>query len=209
MINKIKLNNASNRCSKMTENSKKGFTLIELVIVIAIMAVLSLIVVPSVSSYVESAQTARAEDAVVKVHRAALMVREVEGLHLGRRDKVENVETPSAQGIGSRVKLDPNSGAYNKTYSDAIESYIKISDTDKKNIEIYGSRESLNSATIRVYYTYNNGKNQLYATNSAPSGKNEGNEILKVRYYKLDEDGKTFRGVKDSSTKETKEKVFN
>lgn len=44
---------------KETLKNKKGFTLIEMIVVIAILAILSSILIPSVTGYIDSAEAAR------------------------------------------------------------------------------------------------------------------------------------------------------
>lgn len=53
------------------KNKKKGFTLIELVIVIAILAILAAILVPSVTGYITKADNARDEANARTVYMAA------------------------------------------------------------------------------------------------------------------------------------------
>ena len=60
----------------MKKNNKKGFTLVELVIVVAVMAILVAVAIPTVKSITESAQdsvektNARTIEALIKVHEA-------------------------------------------------------------------------------------------------------------------------------------------
>lgn len=56
------------------KNSKKGFTLVELVIVIAILAILALILVPAVAKYIGNADTAKNEAAVRTIYTNAVLV---------------------------------------------------------------------------------------------------------------------------------------
>lgn len=55
------------------KNNKKGFTLIELVIVIAILAILALILVPAISKYVDNANTAKNEASVRTIYTNAVL----------------------------------------------------------------------------------------------------------------------------------------
>ena len=66
------------RYGDLKANKKKGFTLIELVVVIAIMAVLALIMVPSLTAYVERAETAKIHANLKNIHTAAEMVNQTE-----------------------------------------------------------------------------------------------------------------------------------
>ena len=55
------------------KNNKKGFTLIELVIVIAILAILALILVPAISKYVENANTTKNQASARTIYTNAVL----------------------------------------------------------------------------------------------------------------------------------------
>ena len=55
------------------KNNKKGFTLIELVIVIAILAILALILVPAIGKYVGNANTAKNEASARTIYTNAVL----------------------------------------------------------------------------------------------------------------------------------------
>lgn len=67
---------------------KKGFTLIELVVVIAIMAILALIMAPNMRTYVEKAEETRILANLKNLHTAAEMVDTVEKIDL-RYDSIK------------------------------------------------------------------------------------------------------------------------
>ena len=60
----------------MKKNNKKGFTLVELVIVVAVMAILVAVAIPTISSITDSANTAvnksnaRAIESIIKLYEA-------------------------------------------------------------------------------------------------------------------------------------------
>ncbi|CAM4230976.1 prepilin-type N-terminal cleavage/methylation domain-containing protein [Erysipelothrix inopinata] len=56
------------------QNNKKGFTLIELVIVIAILAILALILIPAMSGYIGSANTSKNQADARSLFTAASVV---------------------------------------------------------------------------------------------------------------------------------------
>lgn len=56
------------------QNNKKGFTLIELVIVIAILAILALILIPAMSGYISSADSSKYQADARSVYTAASVV---------------------------------------------------------------------------------------------------------------------------------------
>ena len=55
------------------KNTKKGFTLIELVIVIAILAILALILVPTIGSYTSKANASKAQASVRSLYTEAVL----------------------------------------------------------------------------------------------------------------------------------------
>lgn len=63
---------------RKNKNSKKGFTLIELIVVIAILAILALILIPSISGYVGRANTARDQANTRSLYTAAVLALENE-----------------------------------------------------------------------------------------------------------------------------------
>ena len=62
------------RFTAMKESKKAGFTLIELVVVIAIMAVLALIMVPNLTAYLGKAETSKIQANLKNIHTSAEMV---------------------------------------------------------------------------------------------------------------------------------------
>ena len=63
---------------KLKGNGKGGFTLIELVVVIAIMAVLALIMVPNLTAYIQKANVAKIQANMKNIHTASEMVLQTE-----------------------------------------------------------------------------------------------------------------------------------
>ena len=68
-----------NRFTAMKESKKAGFTLIELVVVIAIMAVLALIMVPNLTAYLAKAETSKIQANLKNIHTSAEMVYQTGG----------------------------------------------------------------------------------------------------------------------------------
>ena len=65
--------------SRLNNIKNSGFTLIELVVVVAIMAVLALIMVPNISAYVDRAKRTVDEDTTIQVHTTAKSVTAMSG----------------------------------------------------------------------------------------------------------------------------------
>ena len=77
----------------MNKMKRKGFTLIELVVVIAIMAILALITVPNLMAYLDKAKTAKIDANMKNIHTAAEMVRQTEkGLDTEKIKRYSNIK---------------------------------------------------------------------------------------------------------------------
>lgn len=61
------------------KDKKKGFTLVELIVVIAILATLALILVPAITGYVSKANKSKNEANARSVYTTAMLVNAVEG----------------------------------------------------------------------------------------------------------------------------------
>lgn len=59
---------------RLLKNKRKGFTLIEMVIVIALMAILALIGVPNLTAYIQKSETAQIRSNLKNLHTAAELV---------------------------------------------------------------------------------------------------------------------------------------
>ena len=66
------------RMTNLKNNKKKGFTLIELVVVIAIMAILALIMVPNLTAYINKAEVSKIQANLKNIHTAAEIVEQAE-----------------------------------------------------------------------------------------------------------------------------------
>ena len=108
----------------MKNNTKKGFTIVELVIVIAVIAILSAVLIPTFSSVVKKAEESAMESEVATARTILLTEIEVDGLQEGANyyiyykkdktsgwyklngnnlDKVENNTKPTTIGAGDTV----------------------------------------------------------------------------------------------------------
>ena len=101
MLNKIK--------TKL-KNRKKGFSLIEMVVVIAIMAILALIMVPNLTAYIQKGDDAQIKANMKNVHTAAEIVIQsdpgisVKDIPFGSRTG----KYASAAAIGTEIKKFAN-----------------------------------------------------------------------------------------------------
>ena len=91
-----------NRFAAMKESKKAGFTLIELVVVIAIMAVLALIMVPNLTAYLGKAETSKIQANLKNIHTSSEMVYQTEGsLKLDEIKKFSNQTVVAAPAEGA------------------------------------------------------------------------------------------------------------
>ena len=68
------------RYTEIKSKDKKGFTLIELVIVIVIIAILALIMVPNITSYIAKSRQSKAEANLRSMYTSIQLVEQTEGL---------------------------------------------------------------------------------------------------------------------------------
>lgn len=85
----------------MQANSQKGFSLVEIIVVVAIMAVLTGILAPAYLSYVEKTKIQKDETAAYEIYRAAEIV-----VYTGQYDVVgETLVTFNSSGIQIQTGL--------------------------------------------------------------------------------------------------------
>ena len=86
----------------ITKNSKKGFTLVELVIVIAILAILAAIAIPVVNSIIN---TASRNGALSDAQTIELAIKECQADIAARNDEVYNGKSEYVKADGTKDKL--------------------------------------------------------------------------------------------------------
>jgi len=92
--------------------NKKGFTLVELIIVIAVMAILAAIVVPRMSGITNSFKVRAAE------RTCATIAREIEvRIQNGSIDDSSNITLTNVSGVVSDAGTSPIGGAYQYSYN--------------------------------------------------------------------------------------------
>ena len=78
------------RMNVLKDTNRKGFTLIELVVVIAIMAVLSLVMVPNLTAYLAKSQDAKTKANLKSLHTAVLITIQTEGVESGQSQDIKD-----------------------------------------------------------------------------------------------------------------------
>lgn len=124
---------------------KKGFTLVELIAVIALLSIIMLLIVPNVADYLNSSKKTLFYDNVVNMFKSATTTFMYQddptnttfsnnGVKLDVDVESEYVYTIKVNNYGEVISIDVNNGvySYNKSSSDINEglnkSYIKLED---------------------------------------------------------------------------------
>jgi len=84
--------------SRLRDNSAKGFTLIELMIVVAILAILAVVAVPAFVKYMRRAKTTEAIDQLDKIYKSSSTYYAAPRVEKGTGTKIE-CQFPSNQGM--------------------------------------------------------------------------------------------------------------
>lgn len=124
---------------------KKGFTLVELIAVIALLSIIMLLIVPNVANYLNSSKKTLFYDNVVNMFKSATTTFMYQddptnttfsnnGVKLDVDVEIEYVYTIKVNNYGEVISIDVNNGvySYNKSSSDINEglnkSDIKLED---------------------------------------------------------------------------------
>ena len=108
----------------LAKQSKKGFTLVELVVVIAILAILAAIAIPAVIGIIKSATTSAGESDASTLNNACKTV--YSGVKSG------TITTKSKDNAGNACDWAAEEGASNKVRTTAAKA-VKIEDVQKYN----------------------------------------------------------------------------
>ena len=109
----------------MKNTNKKGFTIVELVIVIAVIAILAAVLIPTFASIVNKANISADQQAVRQMN-VALVAGSVEGKPAGSEDVIEIL---AEAGYNSRIALIPVSSGYQFCWY-STENSIVLVDTE-------------------------------------------------------------------------------
>ena len=110
----------------MKNNRKKGFTIVELVIVIAVIAILAAVLIPTFSNVIKKANESAVQQAAAALYREALALDLADGTQDGKEGN-----TPIATVEGKAVTYEVN------TSDDTVTVKFSYTDTAKKLTATY------------------------------------------------------------------------
>lgn len=180
------------------KTTKKGFTLIELIVVIAIIGVLAAILVPTMLGYVKKSKISSANSSAASIYKAinsALTELDEEGVDVGGVTKIEFVADASggtgewkvaAAGVSDTLGKDKS----DKSFDKKVKNFF--SDIDKMKSGVLaqladGACVALASAGDSTY------------TGTYPSGVITGDNYDK---YKAGENGAGLKAALEAATKQ-------
>lgn len=143
------------KIEEVKKNSKKGFTLVELVVVIAILAILAAIAIPVVSSTITSSQRSSAKSNAQTIEVA---IKEADAAISAKDDTVfidkKNAANPNFKASSGSLTLENISdakaikSAVTATYQiDGVKDYIAYYDNDTQKVVFLGTD---NNKTVDV-----------------------------------------------------------
>lgn len=161
------------KIEEVKKNSKKGFTLVELVVVIAILAILAAIAIPVVASTITSSQRSSAKSNAQTIE---LAIKEADAAISAKDDTVFNVDTTKvggatgakasdgkltlaqiaqAKAIESAVKAtyQIDGVQYNAYYDNNTQKVIFLGVKDSKPVDVDGKEYDLGTTTGTVLLT--------------------------------------------------------
>jgi type IV pilus assembly protein PilA len=114
---------------KLAKKNAKGFTLVELIVVIAIIGVLAVVLVPNMMKYVKNAGLTKANDAAAKVAEQANLI----------ATEMELTGNSLSGTYSCDVTLKDSSGAEATAFNEALNKAVNIPDGTKITIIFDGS----------------------------------------------------------------------
>ena len=142
----------------MLENKmKKGFTLVEMMIVVAIIAVLAGVAIPQYTKYVKKSETTEAM-------RFIKQITDAEILYFATNKKYVKFDTSTTDGSEKKIGFKAPSEANFKNYEVTvcgtndgiiIEAWTDSHDADKTIYSYYPSSMTLKAESDKEYYTGN------------------------------------------------------
>ena len=115
----------------MKKMNKKGFTIVELVIVIAVIAILAAVLIPTFSGVIEKANQSAAMQYAASLYKEALALDLADGVADGNEGtvKIETVEDKDVTytNDGTTIIFSYNDGKYTSSYNGSAWTVVKNS----------------------------------------------------------------------------------
>ena len=140
----------------MDKNKKKGFTLVELIVVLAILAILAAMLVPALTGYIDKANEKKTLATARQYYVAAQTV--------ASEAYAEGVEIRYINWDGSSLKISVSDGNHNESY----ENVKDITDPNSKLLKDIVSLSELNNDDI-AFFEFEDGT--IYTANVVTKGK--------------------------------------
>ena len=176
----------------MNRNTKRGFTIVELIIVIAVIAVLAAVLIPTFSGLIKKAQVARDESLVSSLNKALAMDTDNTEHKTMRQALLAtakggfDVTKIKTTADGNEILWDSVNDCFvylNKEVDETEPQYIPNSKKVDRKVESYEYWTiSDTTATSQTYSTYlgnNNLKGEVNATTGVDVGENAGITLVK------------------------------
>ena len=136
---------------KKLKNDKKGFTLVELIVVLVILAILAALLVPALTGYIDKAK----EKSIIAETRSVVMA----------------AQTLADEAYGTLDVGEEDGISFSK------ESAIKFSDVTTL-AEVTGTIESINVSTGKITKVVYKNKNKTCTYHAAGTSEGEGSSIV-------------------------------
>lgn len=165
------------KIEEVKKNSKKGFTLVELVVVIAILAILAAIAIPVVSSTITSSQRSSAKSNAQTIETA---IKEADAAISAKDDTVFVDKTNTTNGFkassGSLTLQNISDAkaiksAVTATYQiDGVKNYIAYYDNDTQKVVFLGQKTDTTDYLDVDGKAYTPGTNGVVALSTSSNG---------------------------------------
>lgn len=164
------------KIEEVKKNSKKGFTLVELVVVIAILAILAAIAIPVVSSTITSSQRSSAKSNAQTIETA---IKEADAAISAKDDTVfvDKTNTNGFKASSGSLTLQNISdakaikSAVTATYQiDGVKNYIAYYDNDTQKVVFLGQKTGTTGYLDVDGKAYTPGTNGVVALSTSSNG---------------------------------------
>ena len=156
---------------KKLRKNDKGFTLVELIVVLVILALLAAILVPALLGYIDKAKKEKNYQAAQEVHTA------VQALATESYGKGESKPKMSLADIESLAGIE--------NLSEVVVVFKTKTDDTKVNFQVSSMSVKFSSDSAATYYTYHKNKDGKYiweATDAATvPGEGDSTEVLTLK----------------------------